>query len=240
MQMEDPNLAIRPDFSSEDFLDACQQLTNDVVDDDQAARILGTLWDIQNTKDVQRWNVHKDEETQLARDQANQAVEELAEWQHCWQDEEEAAHAEECKKNKTKYAPIPDIKVPSGPVNIPAPYATCKLKKGKYSLMLLKSDNGQHVWVPASNTRDKSAVIKDEDLTWEQFGKASVHLLSAMWEHDWQKDRIDMHLKFWTALEVHPWRRSSRNHLKQVLLLYQSQQLLYKAQPQALSQAEPS
>ncbi|KAI6095450.1 hypothetical protein F5141DRAFT_967471, partial [Pisolithus sp. B1] len=180
--MEDPNLAIRPDFSSEDFLDAHQQLTNDVVNNDQAARILGTLWDIQNTKD---------------------AAEELAEWQCCQQDKE-AVHAEECKKNKTKYGPILDIKVPSGPVNIPTPYTTCKLKKGEYceiyfftnaglveaesfntsidneALMLLKSDNRQHVWVPASNTRDKSAVIKDEDLTWEQFGEASVHLLSAM------------------------------------------------------------
>ncbi|KAI6110955.1 hypothetical protein EDD17DRAFT_1776021 [Pisolithus thermaeus] len=174
--MEDLNLAIRPDFSLEDFLNARQQLTNDVVDDDQAARILGTLWDIQNTKD---------------------AVEELAEQQHCWQDKEEAACTEECKKNKTKYTPVPDVEVPSGPVNIPTPYATCKLKKGKYcelyfftnaglveaesfntsiddeALMLLKSDNGQHVWVPASNARDKSAVIKDEDLTWEQFGEAS-------------------------------------------------------------------
>ncbi|KAI6107370.1 hypothetical protein EDD16DRAFT_1456436, partial [Pisolithus croceorrhizus] len=117
-------------------------------------------------------------------------------------DEEEARIAEEHKKNKAKYAPIPDVKVLSGPVNIPAPYPTHKLKKGEYcelyfftnvglaevesfntliddeDLTLLKADNGQHVWVPAS--RDKSAIIEDKDLTWEQFNKAAVCLMSAM------------------------------------------------------------
>ncbi|KAI6094262.1 hypothetical protein EV401DRAFT_1818148, partial [Pisolithus croceorrhizus] len=202
--MEDPNLAIRPDFTSEDFADACLQLTNNVVDDEQASRILGTLWDIQNAKDIQRWNARRNEEAQIARDCAEQATEELAQQQRHMCEEEEAVLAEEHKKNKAKYAPVPDVEVPSGPVNIPAPYATCKLKKGEYcelyfftnaglaevelfntsvddeALTLLKSDNGQHIWVPASNTRDKSAVIKDEDLSWEQFGEASVCLLSAM------------------------------------------------------------
>ncbi|KAI5989291.1 hypothetical protein EDD15DRAFT_2551256, partial [Pisolithus albus] len=204
MQAEDPNLATRPDFSSEDFRDARLQLTNDTVDDDQAARILGTLWDIQNAKDIQRWNACQEEEAQWARDLADQAAATLAEQQHRLREEEEAVLAEECKKNKAKYAPIPDVEVPSGPVDIPALYATCKLKKGEYcklyfftnaslaeadsfnasiddeALTLLKSNNGQHVWIPASNTRDKSAVIKDEDLTWEQFGKALVRLIAAM------------------------------------------------------------
>ncbi|KAI6100758.1 hypothetical protein EDD16DRAFT_1490657 [Pisolithus croceorrhizus] len=169
--MEDPNLAITPDFTSEDFADACLQLTNNVVNDEQALRILGTLWDIQNAKDIQRWNAHRNE-AQIARDCAEQAAEELAQQQHCMCEEEEAILAEEHKKNKAKYAPVPDMEVPSGPVNIPAPYATCKLKKGEYcklyfftnaglveaelfntsvnneALTLLKSDNGQHIWVP--------------------------------------------------------------------------------------------
>ncbi|KAI6033714.1 hypothetical protein PISMIDRAFT_50071, partial [Pisolithus microcarpus 441] len=225
--MENLNLATRPDFLSGDFVDACLQLTNDTVNDEQVVRILGTLWDIQNAKDIQRWNACKDEEAQFTRDLADQAAEELAQQQLHLRNEEEAALAEEHKKNKVKYVPVPDMEVPMGPVDIPAPYATCKLKKGEYcelyfftnvslaeaesfnvsiddeALALLKADNGQHIWVPASNTRDKSAVIKDEDLTWEQFGEASVCLLSAMREHDWQKDRIEMHVKFWTVLEVH-------------------------------------
>lgn len=246
--MEDPHLAVRPDFSSDDFVEARLQLTNDAVNDEQASRILGTLWDIQNAKDIQRWNARKEEEAQMARDLAEQAAEAQAQQQRRLREEEEAALAEERKKNKSKYAPVPDVEVPSGPVNIPAPYATRKLKKGEYcelyfftnaglaeaesfntsvddeALTLLKSDNGQHVWIPASHSRDKSAIIKDEDLTWEQFGEAGLRLINAMREHDWQRDRIDMHIKFWTALEEHPWRRSPRNHLNRALLLYQSQQ----------------
>ncbi|KAI6041898.1 hypothetical protein EDC04DRAFT_2867004 [Pisolithus marmoratus] len=215
--MEDPNLAIRPDFTSEEFLDAHLQLTNDIVDDEQAARLLRSLWDIQHAKDVQRWDAQKDEEAQEARDLAKQATEELAQQQHRLRDEEEAMLAEERKKNKAKYAPVPDVEVPSGPVNIPALYTTRKRKKGEYcelyfftnmglaevesfnmsiddeALTLLKTDNGHHVWVPASNTRDKSAVIKDEDLSWEQFSEASIHILGAMKEHNWQQDRINMH-----------------------------------------------
>ncbi|KAI6008428.1 hypothetical protein EDC04DRAFT_2871494 [Pisolithus marmoratus] len=209
MQAEDLNLAIRPDFSTKEFLDARLQVTSDTVNDDQATRILSTLWEIQNAKDIQRWNTCKEEEAQLARDLVDQAAIELAEKQCCLQDEEDAALTEEHRKNKAKYAPILDVEVPSGPVNIPALYTTPRLKKGEYcelyfftnvslaeadsfntsinnkALTLLRSDNGQHVWIPASNARDKSAIIKDKDLSWEQFGEASVRLLSAMREHDW-------------------------------------------------------
>ncbi|KAI5985680.1 hypothetical protein F5J12DRAFT_729011 [Pisolithus orientalis] len=92
------------------------------------------------------------------------------------------------------------------------------------ALTLLKADNGQHIWVPASTTRDKSSVIKDEDLTWEQSREATIHLISAMKEHDWEEERIDMHIDFWTAIEAHPWCHSLHAHLKKALLLYQSQQ----------------
>ncbi|KAI6016681.1 hypothetical protein PISMIDRAFT_84510, partial [Pisolithus microcarpus 441] len=225
--MNDPNLAIRPNFLSEDFAEACLQLTSDTVNNNQVARILRTLWDIQNTKEIQRWNMCREEEDQMARDLAIQEAEESALRQCHLCEEMEAALAEECRKNKAKYVPVLDVKVPSGPVNIPAPYMTCKLKKGEYcklyfftndglaevesfdplindeALTLLKGDNRQRIWVPASNTRDKSTIIKDEDLTWEQFGEASVHFLEAMREHDWQEDRVEMHVKFWTTLENH-------------------------------------
>ncbi|KAI5991085.1 hypothetical protein F5J12DRAFT_697966, partial [Pisolithus orientalis] len=92
------------------------------------------------------------------------------------------------------------------------------------ALTLLKADNGQHIWVPASTTRDKSSIIKDEDLTWEQFGEASICLISAMKEHDWEEERVDMHIDFWMAIEAHPWHHSMHVHLKKALLLYQSKE----------------
>ncbi|KIN97237.1 hypothetical protein M404DRAFT_32459 [Pisolithus tinctorius Marx 270] len=152
------------------------------------------------------------------------------------------------KKYKAKFTPIRNIKAPTGPVNIPAPYASRKLLKGEYcelyfftnaglaeaesfnpsvddeALTLLKTDSGQHLWVPASATRDKASVIKDEDLTWEQFGEAALRMVEAMRNHDWPEESVQMHIDFWTALESHPWRRSPREHYKRALLLYQSQQ----------------
>ncbi|KAI5988071.1 hypothetical protein EDD15DRAFT_2139278, partial [Pisolithus albus] len=220
-----PNLAVRPDFSSEDFAEARLQLTSDTVDDNQAARILGSLWDIQNARDIQRWNARREEDEHRARALAEQEAEEAAQQQRRLREEAEAALAEERKKNKAKYAPVPD----KGEYCELYFFTNDGLAEAESfnpsiddeALTLLKTDNGQHVWVPATNTRDKSAIIKDEDLTWEQFGEASVRLLEAMREHDWQEDRIEMHVKFWTALETHPWRRSPLNLLKRALLLYQ-------------------
>ncbi|KIO00123.1 hypothetical protein M404DRAFT_104990, partial [Pisolithus tinctorius Marx 270] len=246
--MENPNTAIQPDFTTEEYQEARLHLVNDTVDDQQAANILATLWVLNNNKEKLNWQTCKEQEAQRVQDEVEQAEEELAERQRCRLKEAEMAQAEEWKKNRTKHAPIRKVGVPSGPVNIPSPYAARKLKKGEYcklyfftniglaeaetfnpsiddeALTLLKADNGQHIWVPASTTRDKSSIIKDEDLTWEQFGEASVRLISAMKEHDWEEERVDMHIDFWMAIEAHPWWRSPRAHLKRVLLLYQSQQ----------------
>ncbi|KAI6010203.1 hypothetical protein BKA83DRAFT_4068894 [Pisolithus microcarpus] len=215
--MNDPSLTVRPDFSSEDFSEAQLQLTSDTVDDNQAARTLRTLWDIQNAKDEQ-----------MARALAEQEAEESAQRQRRLREEVEAALMEEHRKNKAKYAPVPD----KGEYCELYFFTNVGLAEAESfnpslddkALTLLKADNGQHVWVPASNTRDKSAIIRDEDLTWEQFGEASVRFLEAMREHNWQEDRVEMHVKFWTALENHPWHHSPLNLLKRALLLYQSQQ----------------
>ncbi|KAI6094810.1 hypothetical protein F5141DRAFT_1014638 [Pisolithus sp. B1] len=184
--MENPNLAICLDFSTDEFLEAHLHLLNDAVNDEQAMHTLETLWDINNAREERRRRATCSRSSR----------------------EEETAQAEEHKKNKAKFAPTPDADVPSGPVNIPALYVTWKLKKGDYcelyfftnnglaeaesldlslddeALTLLKADNGQHVWIPALTMRDKSAVIKDENLTWEQVGEATICLLNAMREHE--------------------------------------------------------
>ncbi|KIN93568.1 hypothetical protein M404DRAFT_170929 [Pisolithus tinctorius Marx 270] len=246
--MENPNMAIQPDFTTEEYQEARLHLVNDAVDDQQAANILATLWVLNNNKEKLNWQTCKEQEAQRAQDKAEQAEEELAKQQCRRLKEAEMAQAEERKKNRTKHALIRKVGVPSGPVNIPSPYAVCKLKKGEYcelyfftniglaeaetfnpsidneALTLLKADNGQHIWVPASTTRDKSSVIKDEDLTWEQFREASMHLISTMKEHNWEEERVDMHVGFWMAIKAHPWQHSLHAHLKRALLLYQSQQ----------------
>ncbi|KIN98974.1 hypothetical protein M404DRAFT_156527 [Pisolithus tinctorius Marx 270] len=246
--MENPNLALQPDFTTEDYQEAHLQLVNDAVNDQQAANILATLWVLNNNKEKLNWQACKEWEAQRALEEAEQAEEERIELQRRRIEEAETARVEEWKKNRLKHAPIRKVGVPTGPVNIPSPYAAHKLEKGKYcelyfftnaglaeaesfspsvddeALTLLKTDNGQHVWVLASTTRDKSSIIKDEDLTWEQFGEATIRLISVMKEHNWEEERVIMHIDFWTAIKAHPWRRSPRKHLKKALLLYQSQQ----------------
>ncbi|KAI6006245.1 hypothetical protein F5J12DRAFT_721228, partial [Pisolithus orientalis] len=177
-----------------------------------------------------------------------QAAEEQAEQDCCAHEEEETICLEEHKKYKVKSMLICDIKAPMGPVNIPTPYALHKLLKGEYcklyfftnvglaeaesynpsvddkALTLLKTDNGPHLWVPTSSTRDKSTIIKDEDLTWEQFREAAICMINVMRDHDWPEESVKMHLKFWMAIESHPWCHSLHEHYKCALLLYQSQQ----------------
>ncbi|KAI5982617.1 hypothetical protein EDD15DRAFT_2126138, partial [Pisolithus albus] len=140
-------------------------------------------------------------------------------------EEEEAARLEERKKNKYKFAPVRDkaeyCELYFFTNDGLAEAESLNPAADDEALTLLKSDNGQHVWVPASSTRDKSAVIRDEDLTWEQFGEAAIRLINAMRENEWPEDRVKMHVDFWTALETHPWRRSPLAHLKRALLLYQ-------------------
>ncbi|KAI5984698.1 hypothetical protein F5J12DRAFT_700024, partial [Pisolithus orientalis] len=202
--MEDLNLAIQPDFPSEEYNEVHLHLISDTVDNEQAAHILGTLWEINNNREKAHWTVHKAEETHRVQEVEERAVEEQVEQQCQTLEEEEVACLEKHKKYKVKFMPIHNIKAPTGPVNIPAPYVSHKLLKGEYcklyfftntglaeaeqsnpcidneALTLLKTDNGQHLWVPASTTRDKLLVIKDEDLTWEQFREVALHMIDAM------------------------------------------------------------
>ncbi|KIN95639.1 hypothetical protein M404DRAFT_34013 [Pisolithus tinctorius Marx 270] len=193
--MEDLNQVVCPDFSTEEYNEAHLQLVSDTIDNEQVAQILGSLWEIHNNKEKAQWAIQRAEKARRVQEANEQAVEEHAEEQHCACEEEEAACLEEQKKYKAKFMPICNVKAPNGPVNIPAPYVSRKLLKGDYcelyfftnaslaeaesfnpsvndeALTLLKADNGQRLWVPASTTRDKSSVIKDEDLTWDNSEK---------------------------------------------------------------------
>ncbi|KIO14766.1 hypothetical protein M404DRAFT_17620 [Pisolithus tinctorius Marx 270] len=130
--MENPNLASQPDFTTEDYQEACLQLINNAVNNQQAANILVTLWVLNNDKEKLNWQAYKEQEAQRALEEAEQAKEEHVELQCCRLEEVETAQVEEQKKNRVKHAPICKVGVPTGPINIPSPYTVCKLKKGEY------------------------------------------------------------------------------------------------------------
>ncbi|KAG0696147.1 hypothetical protein DFH29DRAFT_215429 [Suillus ampliporus] len=90
------------------------------------------------------------------------------------------------------------------------PYTTRKLKAGDYSeldaLVLLPATDGVHSWIPAAAVKDpKSSITRDENLTWEEFNKVALWMISSMKIHDWPEDRVDMHVQFWSALQTHCW-----------------------------------
>jgi hypothetical protein len=246
MALEDPNLAIRPDFTLEEHQLERQQLIDAGLTDDQAANSLAALWTVTNNADKECWNLRQQH---LQRERAREA-EEAEERQRLRDEEEEAARLDDRKKNKTKYAPLVRGKVPLDPTILPAQYATRKLKAGDYcelhyftnrgledaksaslvaepdAMVMLPAADGLHSWVPAVAVKDPKAapVVKDESLTWEDFNEAAPRMIAAMRLHDWPEDRVDMHIQFWYALQAHRWRHSPDQLKQRALLLYQSQQ----------------
>ncbi|KAI6039374.1 hypothetical protein EDC04DRAFT_2542823, partial [Pisolithus marmoratus] len=154
---------------------------------------------------------------------------------------------EEKKKYCHKHAPVPqDAVILMDPIIILSQVAICKLQKGDYIelyfftnkglreaelttcstdddvLTLLQTGDGLHTFVPIASTCSKSTMIKDEDLSWEEFAEAAHHLTTAMRENGWPEEWVDNHIKFWLALESHPWRHGHCKISKCVLLAYQA------------------
>ncbi|KAG0707299.1 hypothetical protein DFH29DRAFT_871647 [Suillus ampliporus] len=119
--------------------------------------------------------------------------------------EQEAACKEEHKKNKSKFVPVGVAKVLMVLVIRPLHYAVWKLKAGDYcklyyftnkglreawknlvslepqGMILMSTEDGHLAWVNADETYDpKSAVTKDENLSWEQFNEVTPHIITAM------------------------------------------------------------
>ncbi|KAG2111122.1 hypothetical protein DEU56DRAFT_843866 [Suillus clintonianus] len=234
---ENPNLAIVPDFESNEHAEARAQLINDTVDEQQAADILASLWRIQNNSDKLRWDARLQEEARTAEAERRQAAEAEAQRQQTLLAEQEAAVLEERKKNKSKYAPIRNIDIPSNPIILPCQYAIRRMKSGEFcelfyftnngleeasravftadedALIMLPTSDGMHKWIPAGAARDpKAQVVKDENLTWEQFNEAAPCMIALMKENDWPDDRVDMHIAFWSALQNHRWRHDFEVH----------------------------
>jgi hypothetical protein len=246
MLQEDPNEAVLPDFTSDEYQPARQRLVQDGLDDGQAARTLASLWTLENNAAKERWALRQQRLENLRQQQEQEEEDRL----QLAKDEEEAARLEERKKFKNKYAPVKRVKIPSDPSIIPAAYAIRKLKAGEFcelhyftnrglddakeavavaepdALVLLPESNGSHTWIPAAAVKDPkaAAVTKDENLSWEQFLEAAPRMITMMKVQDWPDDRIEMHIQFWSSLQNHRWRHSADPLKQRALLLYQSQQ----------------
>ncbi|KIJ60267.1 hypothetical protein HYDPIDRAFT_32390 [Hydnomerulius pinastri MD-312] len=216
--LENPNNAIRPNFTTEEHAVDCQQLVDSGIPPKQTAAILANLWSQNNERDKARW-AQRMQEQALAEAEAAQREEEEALRQRK-AEEADCLFCEECNKNKTKYAPnlLPlQVAIHKLKANQPCELwyftndgladteksGTCSLDDS--SITIMQSADGQPTFVPSIIAKDKVVVIQDEDLTWEQFGEAALRMLDAMHNYEWQEYCIKMHLEFWGAIENHPW-----------------------------------
>ncbi|KAL4066601.1 hypothetical protein J3A83DRAFT_4082675, partial [Scleroderma citrinum] len=113
---------------------------------------------------------------------------------------------EECKKHKTKFIPIPDIKVPLEPICLPAHYTLKQMEEGNYvelyyftNLGIVEAEevatapsNGMYVWKQTENSSHslvkassakrglKNDLIPNEKLSWEQFFETTPHMIKFM------------------------------------------------------------
>ncbi|KAG0706436.1 hypothetical protein DFH29DRAFT_980475 [Suillus ampliporus] len=199
----DPNIAILPDFRTEEHEAARNQLIANGV--------------------AERWAEQLEEADRDTEELWRLATEEERDRQQAIAEEQEAACKEEQKKNKSKFVPVGNSKVPSVLVVIPSHYAVHKLKAGEYCelyyftnkglkdakknllstevprLTLMMNAKGQQMWVNTNETRDPKAVVtKDKNLSWEHFNEAAPHMITAMKQHE--ANNVGFGISQWAAL----------------------------------------
>lgn len=241
--MADPMPERCPDYALPDFDDERLVFTVDGRTNEEAIEILRALWTIHHARDVDTWERQRlvnTEEEQQRREQAEQEAERQRTLQL---EEEEETKKEEKKRYKSKFAPIPNRPLPATALLLPSQYALTKLRKGDYVplylftnkgireveedgsgdedlLTLVQTDKGPTFQTNAS-AKAKKYKVKDESLSWEEFGEANYRMLNTMRQQDWLAERLDMVRHFWLAIEGHDWRHDPSEYPKRALLLYQ-------------------
>jgi hypothetical protein len=243
--MENPNQVVPPDYSTDDFVAEREPFINAGLTEQQASDALRNLWTIRNNRDKAIWQRRQEEAAEA--DEAERDRQELLRQQQ--EDEDAQVLREERKKNKAKFAPIPNRPVTSELLVLPSLVAVRKLKNHQFcelwyfinagpdeaersvafaiddnSLSIVPAADGSHSFVPSAFARDKSDVVHDESLTFEQFGQATVRMIAAMANNGWQKPHVDMHIQFWSNIEHHKWRYSRMDSHQRALLTYQGNQ----------------
>lgn len=242
-----PNLAQCPDYSLDIYTASRLRFVNDDRTHEEAAQLLRDLWATINDAEKTLWQdqVQADVGAAAQRRFLENEEKEEAALEKCR--EEEELEKEERKKNRAKFAPIPDRGVPNQPPIIPVQSAVRRMKKGEYvqlwyytnqgldtalrsfananddAMTMIKGPDGSTTWAPAS-ANDSKGMVEDKDLDWEDFAIAAARMVIAMQEAGWGADRIGMMVDFWSNIQRHPFRASAHPLDKRALLLYQGEQ----------------
>lgn len=245
-----PHNAVQPDFASDEHAEARLAFTDTGLTEDQAIAMLSRLWTINIEKEKLQWDQLTAEETHAAEEarQLAETAEALLRQQD--QAEKDTALAEERKKHKNKFLPIPDAKTPLEPIALPSKYTLKQMESGNYielyyftnqGIMDAKEvatapSNGTYTWKQqedgtstiVDSTESKRGLktdpLPDDKLSWEQFFEATPRMLQLMARYNWPQDWIDMHHQFWLNIQSHRWRTSNDPLAKKALLVYQAEQ----------------
>ncbi|EIW83631.1 hypothetical protein CONPUDRAFT_162986, partial [Coniophora puteana RWD-64-598 SS2] len=73
-------------------------------------------------------------------------------------------------------------------------------------VQVTNAETGVVSFKPAAAMRDpKAPVVPDSQLSFEDLSFASTHMITAMRNHHWEKERVDQLYEFWRVLLGHPW-----------------------------------
>ncbi|KAG2056593.1 hypothetical protein BDR06DRAFT_865884, partial [Suillus hirtellus] len=204
--LDNPNEAILPDFTTVEYAMARARLiARGLTNEEAAVEVLETIWTFNNDAAKDAWAEQAEIELRQVQEAQRVAAEQEEERQQVLEDELIAARKEEHKKNKAKFVPVSTAKIPTIPIVIPSHCAVCKLKTRDYcelfyftnkglseakknllstepqGLILVLGADGQQMWVNADETRDsKTVIIKDKNLSWEEFNEAAQCMITAM------------------------------------------------------------
>jgi hypothetical protein len=243
--MDDPNVAVAPDYTTDDLDEECQPFIDLGLTVQQAAEALKSLSTVHNNRDKALW-----QQKQQGDAATQEAALERAKQLKAQQEEEEAQLLkDERKKNKAKFVPIPDRPVSSRPLILPSLVAIRKIKNHQFcelwyftntgldkaekstvftaddnSLSIVPGTDGSHSFIPSAFAHDKSNIVQDENLTFKQFGQVTLCLMNAMVNNGWHQDHVDMHVRFWSNIENHEWHYSRLDSQQCALMLYQGNQ----------------
>ena len=243
-----PNTMQCPDYALDIYFTVWLPFVTLDLDHRQAATILTTVWEAQNTVEKQQWQDQLDQDV-IEADERRIEREELEKRQQEEVDKErEEQQKEERKRNESKFVPILHRGVLTLLPIIVSALATWRMDKGVHVplwyftnagldnaakafsileedvLSLVKRDNGSTSLVPALASKESRSIVEDSKLPWDDLCIAASRMILAMSGSRWPPDQITMMTNFWTNINTHPY-RSLKDPLDwNVLLLYQAEQ----------------
>ena len=144
---------------------------------------------------------------------------------------------EECKKNQSKFLPIPDQPVPQRALVITTQSAMWHIDKGECvpllyytnkglenALTLLHYPDSSTLLIPASSTKESRGIIDNQDIKWDNFCIAAPQMIEAIGRANWPHNHIQIMVNFWVNLQEHPFCSSSVPFEQKSLLVYQAEQ----------------